>query len=454
MKGFFREEFMMKKLNPTFKFKNISLYLFIVFTAFVLIGCTGANQKSSEEFIGVSEKPDSVNIFNQKTASVLGEEKEEEIVEENQALTQELRVHFIDLGQADSVLIQQGNEFMLIDGGNNEDSELLVSYLKEQGVNHIKYLIATHPHEDHIGGLDAVINAFNIEKLIMPNITHNTRTFEDLLLAVQKKNLKITAPKVGDSYELGEGNWTILAPYPKEYEDLNNYSVVISYAYGSHTFLFTGDAEKEAEFDMLKENVANPEIFKADVLKVGHHGSSSSTSLEFLDAVSPSFAVISVGAQNDYNHPHEETIKRLQERNIEILRTDLNGNIIFFSDGKELTYITGKKADVTKKTTIDKLPERAIIISHLDKKEETVTVQNCSNQDLDLSDWYLLSVTGNQKFIFPDGYILKAAFSVVIASGDSKGDLHWTAKNVWNNSKSDPAELYDNMGNLIYRWND
>lgn len=247
----------------------------------------------------------------------------------------DLEVHFIDVGQADSILIKFGTEAMLIDAGNNNDADFLVNYIKSQGISILNYAIGTHPHEDHIGGLDAVIASFEVGKIIMPKQNSTTKTFEDVLTAIRNKGLKVTTPKVGDTYNLGEAKWTILAPNQEEYNETNNASIVIKLEYGDNSFMFTGDAEELSEQEIL--SLGN---LQAEVLKVGHHGSSSSTTDEFLNEVNPTYAVISVGLNNSYGHPHEEVLERLNNRNIEILRTDEVGTIIFTSDGTNLKFRT------------------------------------------------------------------------------------------------------------------
>ena len=246
-----------------------------------------------------------------------------------------LEVHFIDVGQADSILIKKGNKFMLIDAGNNGDGELVVNYLKEQNVSKLNYVIGTHPHEDHIGGLDDVINSFEIEKVIMPNVISPTNTFEDVLDSISNKGLSITKSKVGDTYDLNGATATILAPNQNEYNDFNNYSIVVKVTNGDNSYLLTGDADALSEKEMVKENKYR---LHADVLKLGHHGSSTSTSLEFLNAVNPDFAVISVGVDNKYGHPNLETLDKLGNRGINVLRTDLQGTIVSISDGKTISF--------------------------------------------------------------------------------------------------------------------
>lgn len=243
-----------------------------------------------------------------------------------------LKIHFIDVGQADSILIQDGETGMLIDAGNNADAKTVVNYLKKQGIENLSYVVGTHPHEDHIGALDSVINSFDIEKVLLPNVTSNTNTYKDVLLAIKKKNLKVTVPKPGNTFTLGSSKFTIFAPNSKEYEDLNDYSIVIKLTHGSKSFLLTGDAEKVSESEMLKKNYD----LQADVLKIAHHGSQSSTSDKFLKAVSPQYAVISVGKDNKYGHPTQKTLNRLKARKIPVYRTDKNGTIVMTCDGNHI----------------------------------------------------------------------------------------------------------------------
>ena len=247
-----------------------------------------------------------------------------------------LLIHFIDVGQGDSILIQQKDHSMLVDAGENDQGEVVVSYLKEQGVTRLDYVIGTHPHSDHIGGLDDVIRAFETGRVFLPPATHTTATFEDVLDAVQEKNLTLTQPKPGDSYALGDAAFTILAPQADYGDDLNNWSVGIRLACAEGALVACGDAEAQAEEDIAASGLP----LSADVLKVGHHGSSTSTSNAFLQAVSPAWAVISCGEGNSYGHPHEETLKKLEDAGVSVLRTDLLGDITaqWGEDGIAWTY--------------------------------------------------------------------------------------------------------------------
>jgi competence protein ComEC len=251
-----------------------------------------------------------------------------------------LTVSILDVGQADCIIIQQGDNAMIIDAGNNADSIFVVDQLQNMGIDRLDVVIGTHPHEDHIGGLDAVINNFDIGTIYMPKVSNNTKTFEDVLIAIQKKGLSVTTPVPGTGFTLGdEVQCLILAPNSASYEDLNNYSIVLKVTYNGKSFLFTGDAEIDSEEEMLAKGYD----LKADVLKVGHHGSTSSTSDEFLQAVSPEYAVICVGVDNTYGHPHQETLDKLNAAGIKIYRTDLNGGTIKFVVDRNQLSVTIEK---------------------------------------------------------------------------------------------------------------
>ena len=261
-------------------------------------------------------------------------------VEQSQG-NQLLEVHFIDVGQGDAILIKTPvGESILIDAGGNDDEERVVSYLQKQGIVSLKAVVGTHPHEDHIGGLDKVIDHFTVEKVYMPKVIHNTKTFESVLDAIDRKGLKITRAIQGAKLELEGIQGTFLAPIADKYEELNNYSAVIRLQYQDTVFLFAGDAEALVEKEML---VSNPsDWLKADVLKIGHHGSKSSTTDSFLEAVAPNYAVILSGKDNKYGHPHRETMDKLENRGIQTLRTDMDGTIVLKSDGQNIQILKGE----------------------------------------------------------------------------------------------------------------
>lgn len=248
-----------------------------------------------------------------------------------------LSVDFIDVGQGDSALIGQSGHYMLIDAGERDQADTVISYLKSQGVKRLDYVIGTHPHSDHIGGLAEVIEEFEIGAVILPGKEHTTKTYERLLTAIEGKGLKITVPRAGDQFAIGSSSFQILSPGRDYEEDLNNWSVGLRLDYQDTSFVLCGDAEKTAEADMCASGLD----LKADVLKLSHHGSGTSSSQEFMDQVDPEYGVISCGKNNDYGHPHKETMELLQSRGVKVYRTDLQGTIRAVSDGKKVVFEEG-----------------------------------------------------------------------------------------------------------------
>ncbi|SHF93740.1 Metal-dependent hydrolase, beta-lactamase superfamily II [Caldanaerobius fijiensis DSM 17918] len=252
------------------------------------------------------------------------------------ATTGKLVISFIDVGQGDSILVQApSGKTMLVDAGVPEMGSRVVSYIRSRNVKKIDVLVATHPHNDHIGGMPDVINSLGIGSVYMPKASTNTYSFEKLLTTIKHKGLTVKTAKAGVVLDLGSGiTAKMLAPNSTYYDDLNNYSAVIKITYGKTSFLLTGDAEVQSEQEMLKAGYD----LKADVLKIGHHGSAYSTSLAFLNAVKPKYAVISVGKNNDYGHPAQVTMNRLKYYKIPVYRTDENGTIVATSDSKTITF--------------------------------------------------------------------------------------------------------------------
>lgn len=258
-----------------------------------------------------------------------------------------LEVYFFDVGQGDSELIRlPGGENILIDAGTSSTEDELVGELRSLGAETLDLVVATHPHADHIGGMAAVIDAFDIRQVVMPRIsesdTPTTKTYENLLQSIADKGLTITPAEPGDELlSSGGAVLTVLAPNGEDYGDLNNYSVVLRLTYGEDSFLFTGDAEEASEEEMLSLDWP----LTATVLKCGHHGSETSTSPAFLDAVSPQYAVISCGVDNDYGHPDAVTLEKLEAAGAEVFRTDLQGTILASTDGSGVTMTALGKAE-------------------------------------------------------------------------------------------------------------
>lgn len=245
----------------------------------------------------------------------------------------EMKVHFIDVGQGDSTLITCGDHSMLIDAGDDSKGTALQNYLRKQNVEKLDYLILTHPDADHIGGAPVIITKFEISKVFISNYEKDNKTYQKLIQALDNKRLKYSTPKVGTQYSLGTATITILAPND-EYDNPNDSSLALLIQNGNNSFLFTGDAGEDAENDILDNKID----ISADVYKVGHHGSRYSTSKDFFKAVSPTYAVISCGENNSYGHPHAETLNTLRTNGVKVYRTDEDGTIIATSDGKRITF--------------------------------------------------------------------------------------------------------------------
>lgn len=250
-----------------------------------------------------------------------------------------LTVRFLDVGQADSALIRCGDDAMLIDGGNVADSSLVASVLQSEGLDTLDVVAATHAHEDHVGGLSGALNVCTAQRVIAPVTQYYSQAFSDFVRYTEAQGLSVEVPAAGDTFSLGGAQVTVLGPV-REYDDTNNTSLVLRVDFGSTSFLFTGDMERNAEEDLLAH--WGEDALRADVLKTGHHGSDTSTSYPFLRAVMPQIAVISVGAGNSYGHPDDAVLSRLSDEGAAVYRTDECGDITVVSDGETLTVTTQK----------------------------------------------------------------------------------------------------------------
>lgn len=246
---------------------------------------------------------------------------------------EELEVHFIDVGQADCSLIIHGDDALLVDGGNEADGPQVLDYIRSQGVEDLDYVICTHGHEDHVGGLPYIIENIKTDVVITDN-NYDSQIFKTFINTISQNSVQIKEPVCGDSFKIGDSSVTIVAPVADYYSDYNDNSVVFRLEFNNTSFLFTGDAGERAESDIL----ASGAYLYSDVLKTGHHGSYTATSIPFIAAVSPKYAVISCGAGNSYGHPHAETMITFKKYGVQYFRTDEHGSVVAKSDGENLTF--------------------------------------------------------------------------------------------------------------------
>lgn len=246
-----------------------------------------------------------------------------------------LTVHYIDVGQADCALLECGGEYMLIDGGNKEDGQLVISYLQQQGVEELAAVVCTHAHEDHVGGLPSVLAVYPAGTVYSPTKTYSSKVYDDFMYYVDQQGLEVTIPAPGDAFDLGTARITVLGP-TQSYAETNDTSIILVVQFGETRFLFTGDMEAAAENDMLDYWEGRFD-WNVDVLKVGHHGSDTSSGYRFVYETDPEYAIISVGEGNSYGHPHESVTSRYADAGIPMFRTDELGHIYVTSDGETVT---------------------------------------------------------------------------------------------------------------------
>jgi beta-lactamase superfamily II metal-dependent hydrolase len=368
------------------KYRITGLIWTILLSVLIFAGCTSADT-SQESQVHVAQNTNQATQESEVETQHENIQDNQQVTETSQvqATTQqnndvsgEMQVHFIDVGQgASQLLIGSSGKTILIDAGNNNQEEEIVAYLRKNGIQKIDILVGTHPDADHIGGLDAVIDNFEIGKIYMPKVQSNTKTFEDVLLSIQRKGLKVSTAKAGVSLDWEpDAKVQMIAPV-REYNDDNDMSAVIKLTFGEISFLFTGDAESKSEHDMINSKAD----LKSDVLLIGHHGSKSSTTEAFLDAVQPSYGVIQVG-ENNYGHPAPEILERLKKRGVKVYRNDLHGDIVFLTDGKNIKVSHTKdgkeEATAASRTQEETQGTQGTQATQSKETTETVIYKNCT----------------------------------------------------------------------------
>jgi len=359
----------------------------------------------------------------------------------------EMQVHFIDVGQGDSILIESpSGKTMLIDGGVKGAGQQIVSYLKELGINKLDIVVATHPDADHIGGLIPVLDNMTIEQFYDSGKVHTSQTFEEMLTRIDEKNIPYHVPKIGDDIEFDKDVNVKVLNANDQATDNNDASIVLKMTYGNVSFLLTGDAGVALEKEMLQYDV------KATVLKAGHHGSNTSSSEEFIQAVKPEVTILSYGEDNKYGHPHAEIVDRLQAIGSKIYATADLGTITVSTDGVNYT-VNGKETSSVETGNIlsKEEPTTAIEIVSKDLVTEIVGIKNSGQHAVSLKDWQLISIEGHQVYNFPN-LSLQPGKTIYITSGtnarEGQNYLRWTTKQIWLNA-GDAAQLRNEKGELV-----
>ncbi|KKG83662.1 beta-lactamase [Methanosarcina mazei] len=399
-----------------------------------------------------------------------------------------LIVHFIDVGQGDSILLEYDGRSMLVDAGERGQGSGVSAYLYEQDISGLDYVVATHPHSDHIGGMEEVINNFQVGLFIDSGFPHTTKTYENMLTTIDEKDIPFKIAKRGEKIEFGPAvDVELLNPGPEYSDDLNENSIVLKVSYGEVSFLFMGDAGIETEEEIINTGYD----LDSDILKVGHHASRSGSGEKFISAVSPEISIIEVGERNDYGHPHPEVLERLQ-RTSRVYRTDLDGSIMVTTDGSTYTVITqkagsGEEAAITGTAVsgdgspsasmvtrragsegvgseasepegigpgmngISSSVESTVYVSDLSLRDEWIEITNRGSSPVSLKGWKIEDESSKHTYTFPS-YTLDSQATVTLYTGkgtDTATEIFWGSGNpIWNND-GDTAYLYNDNGNLV-----
>ena len=374
----------MKKGKRIFK---IFIASFLLISGLVLLSIyNGSGTLPQKEVDGQVE----TNFETDNTLSKLNGDTKEQKTEESQSEPELLpegsyfEIHFIDVGQADAELIICDDHAMWVDGGYKSDSSLIYSYLKKENITELDYIICSHPHEDHVGGLAGALNYAKAKNALCPVDSYDSDGFNDFKKYLDNQGVEITKPAVGESFSLGNSTVSVLGPTING--SGNNNSLVLRVVYGQTSFLLTGDAEFEEEQYMLNSG----QELSSTVLKVGHHGSDSSTSAQFLNAVMPQYAVISVGTDNAYGHPSQTVLDNFKQFNVDVFRTDLQGDVICSSNGQSVSFTVEKNKDADTLSTVYQDP--VLRVFPFDTQPENIEADNID---------YVLN-TNTKKYHYPN----------------------------------------------------
>ncbi|WP_410510113.1 lamin tail domain-containing protein [Methanosarcina hadiensis] len=373
---------------------------------------------------------------------------------------QNLTVHFLDVGQGDSILIEYSNKALLIDAGESDQGQVVTSYLQDYGISTLDYIVATHPHSDHIGGMDDVLNNFQVEHFVDSGYPHTSKTYENMLTSIDQKDIPFEVVKAGQTINFDPAvDIEVLNPASTYSDDLNENSVVLKVTYGETSFLLMGDAGLETEEHIME---AGYDV-DSDILKVGHHASTSGSGPTFVSTVSPDISIIEVGTENSYGHPHSEILKRLHEAST-VYRTDLDGTIVVTTDGSTYTVMTenfgttssgngaySSMVSTTEESETTSSTESSVYVTDLNLQEEWIQISNIGSSPVSLDGWEIKDEGSKHTYTFPS-YTLNAGSTVTVFTGkgaDSAAELYWQLDDPILNNDRDTAYLYDDSGNLI-----
>jgi len=419
--------------------------IFCLALVLIAAGCTGPEETPLE----TTSEQMAPTINTQNTVTLSG---------------QNLTVHFLDVDQGDSILLEIDGKSMLVDSGESDQGKVVTAYLQDQGISTLDYVVATHPHSDHIGGMNDILNNFQVERFVDSGYSHTSKIYENMLTTIDTKNIPFEVVRAGQTIDFDPAvDIEVLNPASAYSDELNENSVVLKVTYGNTSFLLMGDAGLESEENIME---AGYDV-DSDILKVGHHASTSGSGEAFISAVSPEVSIIEVGAGNDYGHPHDEILDRLQKAST-VYRTDLDGTIIVTTDGSTYTVTTEKTGTISSRngayTSTDSTTEEqseeyvdssstesTVYVGDLNLQDEWVQISNTGSPPVSLNGWKIEDEGNKHTYTF-QSYTLKAGTTVTVFTGkgtNSATELYWQLDNpIWNND-GDTAYLYDDSGKLI-----